>query len=370
MILTIIAFILILGLIIFVHEFGHFLAAKKFGIAVEEFGFGFPPRLISKKFKGTIYSLNLIPLGGFVKIKGESGEKTTDPDSFQQKKIWQRLIIVAAGVLMNLLLAMILISIGYSLGLPTIIDEQITRGGMIKNQQLQIIEVLELSPADKVGINFGDIILQYDQQQSTTVEDFKTYIQTHSQQEINLQIKRGKEILNFSVQPQILTDFLPTPSIGIGLAQIGLVAYPWYKSLWYGIKNTIDLTGRIIVALFMILKDLIITKKVTTEIAGPVGIAFLTGQVVNLGFIYVLQFTALLSINLAIVNFLPLPALDGGRFTLLIIEKIRKKAINYKIEALIHNLGFILLLLLVIFISFKDFQRYSETVKNFLQNIL
>lgn len=436
MLLTIFVFIVILGVLVFVHEFGHFITAKRMGVAVEEFGFGFPPRIFGlqrltgqkikkiaareeveidiedykttegkevikesvsdkiqeidqivpvkrwriirggkepKKINGlegqTIYSLNWIPIGGFVKIKGEQGGSKQDKDSFAHKKIWQRLFILSSGVAMNLILAFILISIGFSLGLPSIVDENTPSYAQIKQVKIQVLEVSKDSPAEKAELKMGDIIVSVDNQPINKIKDFQNYTSNKIDTQISLKIKRGNEEIEKSVIPEDLNKN-GQGIIGVWLAQTGLVSFPLPQAIWMGLKTTLSVIWQILVAFFEILKNLIISHKVSADIAGPVGIAVITGQVAKMGFIYILQFTALLSINLAIINFIPFPALDGGRVLFLIIEKLRGKAVDQKIESLVHNIGFIILILLVIAVTFKDVSRFGSNIREFFQRIL
>jgi len=403
MLLTIFVFIIILGLLIFVHEFGHFITAKRMGVGVEEFGFGYPPRIIGiqrairketeeeknkvarkgkwrlvigKKQPGklnglkdsTIYSLNWIPIGGFVKIKGEQGDVKEEKDSFGHKKIWQRVFILSSGVVMNIILAFLLISIGFTLGLPSVIDEATPSYAKISEQKIQILEVSKDSPAEKVGLKLGDIIISADGQLINSIKDFQNYTGDKIEKTISLKIKRGDEKIEKSIVPEDLNKN-GKGIIGVWLARTGLISFPIPQAIWMGVKTTISVTWQILVAFYEIIKNLILSQKVSADIAGPVGIAVITGQVAKMGFIYLLQFTALLSINLAIINFLPFPALDGGRVMFLIIEKLRGRAVDQKIESLVHNLGFILLIILIIMVTFRDIAKFSSNIKNFFQKI-
>jgi len=358
MLLTIIVFLLILGLLIFVHELGHFIMAKRAGAKVEEFGFGFPPRIFGKKIGETIYSLNLIPLGGFVRILGESGEEKKNPRSFANKSTFQRFKILIAGVSMNLMLAAVLLSIGFSLGLPTVIDSD---QGKAREAKIQILSVSPNSPAQAAGIKIGDEIKKFKVQSSkfkvvSEVEEVQELTEKYAGQEIVLEIKRGGEILNVSLVPR-KTPPEAEGAMGVALAKTAIVSYPWYKSIWLGIVTTFNLTLTFIFAFARILKDLILAGELTTEISGPVGIAVLTSQAAKLGFIYVLQLTALISINLAIINAFPFPALDGGRILFLVIEKIKGSPVSQRVERAIHTAGFMFLIGLIILITFRDVKK-------------
>ncbi|XOU94887.1 MAG: RIP metalloprotease RseP [Candidatus Kerfeldbacteria bacterium] len=391
MFLTVIIFIVVLGLIVFVHELGHFYSAKKLGIGVEEFGFGFPPRLFGiQKINGTkkwkfikgsktpeitaetkgnvIYSLNWIPIGGFVKIKGEQGDQKDEDDSFSSKKIWKRVVVLSAGVAMNFIFAFIIISIGFGIGIPNAVDQDVPESAIVFEQKIQVVEVESESPAEEAGIKLGDIIVSSKEVFFVTTQDFQDFAGPNLNNEIILTIDRAGEEIVVNVIPEDLNDN-GKGAVGIWLADIGLIKYPWYMAIWMGAKTTVQITWQILVAFFELIKNLIITQEAGMELAGPVGIAVLTGQVAKLGFIYLLQFAAILSINLGIINFIPFPALDGGRVLFLLIEKIRKKPMNEKIEAMMHNFGFLLLILLVLFVTFKDISKYGDSIKGFFTNI-
>jgi len=354
---TIIAAILILGILIFAHEFGHFIAAKKSGVRVEEFGFGFPPRIFSFKRGETVYSLNLIPVGGFVKIYGEErGEKESKSKfAFYNKPHWQRAIILCAGVLMNLLVAAIFLSIVHSIGIPTIIENK--GESIARNIQIQIIDVAKNSPAEIAGIKIGDAIqkLSYKNEsvQVSTIEQVQNFISLHIGEEIEMELKRAGEIITVRVTPR------PNPpegegATGIAMAKTGLISYPWYQSIWLGIKTTGQMTVTMISLFYLLIKTLISKGQMIGDVAGPVGIYSMTSQMVKLGWVYVLQFAAILSINLAILNALPFPALDGGRLLFLLIEKIKGKPIKFKTEKAANAIGFAILIILMIIVTFKD----------------
>jgi len=363
--LSIIIFIVILSLLVFVHEFGHFSMAKKFGMKVDEFGFGFPPRakeLFEKN--GTLYTLNWLPLGGFVKIKGESGDSRGDTDSFAHKKVWQRFIVLVAGVSMNFVLAWLLLTIGFTIGLPQVVDD--TNASYVSEPAIQVVSVEKDSPAELSGLELGDIILQVNKQEFSEINELQNYIALQENNSVTLSVKRGQEMLEKEITPKILPD-IERPVMGVGLVKTGIISYPWYQSVWEGAKAAVFSTMNILFAFGNMIKNLFVTGSLGADVAGPVGIAVLTGQVVNLGFIYILQFAALLSINLAIINILPFPALDGGRVVFLLIEKLLRRPVDQKVEAVVHNLGFALLMLLVVVITFRDIGRFTplwEGIKN------
>ena len=379
MFITIIAFVGVLSLIVFFHELGHFWTARKFGVKSEEFGLGFPPRAIGlyrdqeKKWKkvigakevtdasDTIYSLNWIPLGGFVKIKGEDGDQSGDPDSFGAQKIWKRAVILLAGVTMNIITAVILTSIGFAIGLPQVLGEE-NAHAIVTNQQVQIVDVMTDSPAAKAELKTGDVILSVNGQVIQKSEELQNIVDATKDQLATYQIKREGE----TIFKEIVAELRPETGrggIGVGISNTGLVRYPFYLSFWYGLKEVFWLTVAIVMAFGQLLYGIFVGNGVSAEVAGPVGIAAMTGQVAHMGFVYLLQFTVMLSVNLAIINAFPFPALDGGRLFFLLIEKIKGSPVKQEFEAVVHNLGFAFLMILVVLVTFKDVSRYAGVFK-------
>lgn len=385
--LTVIIFILILGLLVFVHELGHFLVARRNGVAAEEFGFGFPPRIFGLykdkngkqrivwgakevESKDTIYSVNWIPLGGFVKIKGEDGEEKDDPRSFASKSVGARVRMLAAGVAMNFILAAILLSIGYFVGIPQAVEDK--AGEKLKNEKIQIIEVIPGTPAEAMGIKVGDQVVGAVGTNGRniafrTIEEIQNFIGENKGNQINLVIRRGNEELKLSGVPRVEYP-ANEGALGISLVKTAEVSYPWYKAIWRGVKSTVDLTVVVLFAFGNLLQKLVVGQPISLDVSGPVGIAMLTGQVVKLGFIYILQFTALLSVNLAIINILPIPALDGGRILFILVEKIKGSPVSQKFEQRAHNIGFALLITLMILVTARDVARLDILQK--LKNLL
>ena len=365
---TLVVFILVLALIVIVHEFGHFYTARKMGVKVEEFGIGFPPKLFSIKRGETEYTINAIPLGGFVKIKGEAGENKEDPDSFAHKKVWQRILIISAGVFMNFVLSMILFSIGFMVGSPQVVDGE-ENLAKVRNTKIQVLQVLENDPADLAGIKAGDEIISIDGQKMESDEVLRNYIKDNQDKELVFQLKRDGTEIEKKVTPVYLEE-IDRKGVGAAFVKTGLVSYPWYYAIWKGIKYTFLLAGSIIMAFYELIKNLILHKPTGMDVSGPVGIAVLTGKVARMGILYLLNFIALISLNLAIINFIPFPALDGGRVLFLIIEKIRRKPISEKIENTIHTVGFGLLMLLVLWVTIIDVSKFKDAFINLWTKIV
>lgn len=372
MFVTIIIFLVVLSLLVFVHEFGHFFVARRLGVRAEEFGFGFPPRLwgIYKNKEGkwkrvwgrkkitdsqdTVYSINAIPLGGFVKIKGENGEGKQESDSFSAKRPWRRAIILSAGVFMNIVLASVLISIGLMIGFPQSVNKDaLPKSAKISDEKVQIVQVVADSPAGGAGLKPADVLLSIDGQAILDDGDVEKIINSSDKEELVVVVSRFGETKEMSLTPKLLEEE-NRRIIGVAISQTAVVQYPWYSAIWEGIKMTGQLLWAIIYAFYEIIRNLIISQPINAEVAGPIGIAELTGQMARMGIIYLIQFTALLSLNLAIINFLPFPALDGGRLVFLLIEKIKGRPVKQEVEAIFHNLGFMLLMALVLWVTIKD----------------
>lgn len=351
---TLLIFFIVLSLLVFVHELGHFLVAKKMGLKVEEFGFGFPPRLAGVKKGGTIYSINWIPLGGFVRIKGESGDHREDPDSFASKKAFQRFTVLVAGVTMNLFLAAVLFSIGFMVGLPSAIDETLSSDARVQDSALTILTVVDGSPAARAGIQEGQTIASIDGLIFEQAADARASIAESAKDGVQIVVKSKDwtfHTYELSAEPLAGTDAV---GIGVGFLQTGLVSYPFFQAIGQGILTTVDLTGQVIKGFVGLIESLVRGQGLGVDLSGPVGIAVLTGEVAALGLVYLLQFTAVLSINLAVINILPFPALDGGRVLFLFIEKAIGHPVSQKTEAAVHNMGFLLLMILVVLVTFND----------------
>ena len=374
MIVTIIIFLAILTILVLVHELGHFVTARKFGIAVEEFGIGFPPRAIGLKRGKTIFSLNWIPFGGFVKIKGEQGENMGDEDSFASKPAWQRGIVLSSGVLMNFLLACVLLIAGFVIGAPYILNgDELPLNGKLRNEQIIIASVIPETPAETAELTPGDSISEIDGKTFYSIENIQKYIGEKTGREVTLTLLRNDETITKKITPQTNKEAGDRAIIGVELMRTGIISYNFFEAVPLGIIKTFDLTKAIIFAFGSAIWDLLSGRSVSVDISGPVGIAFITNEVTKLGLIYIIQFAALLTLNLAIINFLPIPALDGGRFLFLMIEKIRGSAINQRVENVSHTIGFAILMLLIIFVMFRDIQRYQhyfESAWNRFTNLL
>jgi|LSQX01.2.fsa_nt_gb regulator of sigma E protease len=338
---TIIASIIIFGLLIFVHEFGHYIVAKMARIRVLEFAVGFGKELLGWEKEGTRYTLRIFPLGGFCRLLGEDPQ---DPEedayqsgSFQEKSLISRLAVIAAGSLMNFLLGIVLFSLVYFLflGVP---QTGITKVG----------EVLPQSRAEGAGLENGDIILSIDGEKMESWDDVVAYINASPDKEISIQANRDNRDLLINVVPQKEDE---TGKGFIGIAPV-YKKYALFPSIGLGITYTWLFVKLIFVSLAQM-----VTGQIPADVAGPVGIVAVVGEVMQTGIGNLFTLAAIISINLGIINLLPIPALDGSKLIFLVLEGIRGKPIDPKKEGFIHFVGFTFLILLMIFIAFQDIRR-------------
>lgn len=355
MIWTIIIFLLVLSVLVLVHEWGHYYTAKKIGAEVEEFGLGFPPRAFTWRGKdGMIWSLNWVPIGGFVKIKGESGEHRDDPNSFARKPLLSRFAVLIAGVVMNMIAAAVLMSVALGIGIPSIIEGGDTGNAVITDESIHITQILESSPAEVAEMQVGDEVIAINGESFATGEEARTYLSEVDENElVSFTLERAGETVMIDVAPSYLEE-IDRLGVGVAMVQTGVVQYPWYMAPVVGMESTIFYTREILVAFYDIIRDLIVGEEADVDLAGPVGIAVITGEVIDMGFVHLLQFAAILSINLAIINVLPFPALDGGRIVFVLLEAVRRKPVSPQLEAVVHNFGFLILIGLIILVTYKD----------------
>jgi regulator of sigma E protease len=356
--ISILLLIGVLALIVFVHELGHFLVAKWCGIRVDEFGLGFPPRAIKLfSYKGTDYTLNWIPFGGFVKIYGEDSLDKDDPDfkrSLIAKKWWQQIAVLVAGVTMNVILAWVIFSGMLMAGAPTLAS-QTDHPELLKDAKLTVLDVAPNSPAGIAGIVTGDVITKIASTKSIlvnpTVTAFTAFIQSGTEQDaITVSVMRGDTVKDITVTPQtgIVADHV---AIGVAVDQVGYQpGLSFFASLGQGFTTTI----RVIESTGQAFVRLISGNVNLNTISGPVGLTKIVGEAEQVGFTSLLMVIAIISVNLAIINILPFPALDGGRIVFVIIEAIIRRPLPKKFVEWVNGAGFVLLLLLMLVITVKD----------------
>ena len=350
--LAILAVVPVLGFLIFVHELGHFLAARWMGVRVLEFGFGYPPRLV-KLFErnGVEYTLNWIPFGGFVKMAGEDGSED-DPHALPNVAPWRRIIVMAAGPFMNLITAVGIFAFIFMMGVPTVV----------------IVDVNPNSPAAEAGLQSGDVIVAINNNETLyNTARVAEVIREHAGQEIEITVRRGDELVTVTARPRLPEEIPPGQgSLGIQINvlapqdQIVLKRYGPIEAIIAGFQRTWEVIVLMIAGLTQLIRGLISPNVPAPEggVGGVVAIGRITAEVARQGWRDLLNLTAFLSINLAILNLLPIPALDGGRILFALAEMISRRRIPPEKEALIHMTGFILLVGLMLIITFMDISNW------------
>ena len=359
--LGLLAFIVALLFLVLVHEWGHFFAARRLGVKVEEFGFGFPPRIAKKHWRGTDYTLNWLPFGGFVRLKGEDGESDAS-DSYARQSAWKRLVIVLGGVVMNLLAAVVLLTIVLSIGVKKDVTEGVGSGAQVSDVEHYVVTVLPEAPADGKLLP-GDVVLSIDGQTFSQLSDLQQYVR-ESTTMVNVAVQRESEVVTIDLKPaSFQVNDAEVYGMGTQLQSIGSVSYPWYLAPVEAVRMTGSTFALIATTLGSMVGGLVQGQTDSVaEVTGPIGIAVLTGDVVTFGVVAFLQFVALLSINLAFLNVLPIPALDGGRMAFILYEIIARRALSERAEATLHRVGFSLLLLLIVAVTVADIGRFSGTI--------
>ena len=369
MISSILVFLLVLSILVLVHELGHFLVAKRFGVMVEEFGFGLPPRLFGKKIGETLYSINTLPFGGFVRLHGENSEEeiTYPKRSFFKKKKSIKLAIIVAGVIMNFLLAITAFAITYSFnGIPKDTNE------------VKIIDISTSSPAQIAGLIVGDIVKTVDKTSISTNDRFISLVDQSKGKKVTLEIER---IINSerTIKKVTLTPREKPPEgegpLGVVITTVEIYYPPIFLRPFYGIywgfKDAI-FWGKNVVEGFIGIFSSLFKGYVPQDIAGPVGIFALTAEATKVGIFAVINFIGILSVNLAILNVLPFPALDGGRLFFIFLEGVIGKKVLPKVEAAIHAVGMIILLALLLAVTAHDIIRLiaAGSISGFLQGVV
>ncbi|OGZ65883.1 MAG: hypothetical protein A3C50_00795 [Candidatus Staskawiczbacteria bacterium RIFCSPHIGHO2_02_FULL_43_16] len=350
-----IAFLSLIALMI-IHEFGHFIIAKKFGVKVEEFGIGYPPRLFGKQFGETIYSVNLIPLGAFVRIYGEEGG-VDDYRSFVGLAIWKRILIVLGGVLAFWIASAIIFSFVFFIGASVPVGDQDVVG--VTSTQVLVMAVQADSPAQKAGLKPKDEIVGFNK-----IADFQAFIEANKGAAASLTFKRDGKEMTVSLTPRVTYPEGQGPT-GVALERVANVIEkaPWYLAPVKGIMFTGEITWAALAGVYGFFTSIFSGQGVPPEaqLAGPVGITIFLSKAADYGVGFFLYFIGSLSVLLAIFNLFPIPALDGGKLLFLIIEKIQKKPVPVNWEQGLTILCFVLLITMSIFITVKfDIPRVVE----------
>jgi len=344
--MAILPFLVLFSLLIFVHEGGHFILSKLFGVAVEEFGFGYPPRIWGKKIRETIYSINLIPFGGFARLKGEEGEVSGigDADSFAVQLMWKRILITSGGVIGNFILAWALFAVLFAIGNP------------VPAGKVYVGEVREDSPAAEAGITAGDHVLSFGGETVETADELVSLINENVGKPSVMEVEKEGEVGQVTAVPRA------DPPEGEGPLGFVISSAMEYEKMavwrtpFTAFIEASKMAGQMVRFAFKLVGDLIRGEEVL--VGGPVAIFALTETYASYGLRIFMQFIAFLSINLVVVNLIPIPALDGGRLLFIAIEAIRGKRISPQTEQFVNSLGFVFLIILMILLSIRDIQTF------------
>lgn len=350
--------VFIFSLIVFVHELGHFVVAKRNGIEVEEFGFGFPPRLYGQQIGKTLYSINWLPLGGFVKLKGEDSGSLA-AGSFGRASFRAKAKVLLAGVGMNLLLGYVLLLWLCLTGLPPLVANQFSWGQPHYSQarQLMAVTVENGSPAAGAGIKRGDFILSGNDQRFNNEADLVSFTKAHADQTATFLVRHAGS-------DELKTVQLRSADAKDGV--LGVAPLVTYK-LSYGWRAPVVAAGLLaqLVSLTIsgfagLIAGLVTKAKVSSDVTGPVGIVSILGSLVQLGVAYIIAFIVSISISLAVINVLPLPALDGGRLAIIAAQKLSRRKLNPNVEGMIHTVGFFALIALMLLVTYFDIRRLGR----------
>ncbi|MCK8826277.1 RIP metalloprotease RseP [Natroniella acetigena] len=351
MILTIVSFIIVLGILVFFHELGHFLVAKHVGVQVEEFALGMGPKVIGKQVGETLYSIRMLPLGGFCKMTGEmpidDESEQEEIEAYQeavrnnkclfQKSVWERIGVISMGSIMNFILAILLFALIFTIfGIPVDSSSSTVIGQVIPEQ-----------PAYQAGLRDGDKVLAVNDQQVESWDQLSEVIHSNPGQQLSLEVERDGQVFETEVTP-IMEQERQEGVIGI-IPVLTREPVNIFRALWLGLKQT----GLYIVAIIVGLWQMI-TGQIGAEVSGPVRIAQMVGDAAQSGMLRVMNLAAIISVNLGIMNLLPIPALDGGRLVFLGYEIITGKSVDQEKEGMVHLIGFILLMLLFVIIMIQD----------------
>lgn len=353
--MTTIIFLIVLAVLIFVHELGHFLFAKACGIRVDAFAIGFGPKIFSKKVGEVVYSLNLIPFGGYVKIFGENpdDESINGEDkarSFVHKPKLQQISVLFAGILFNFIFAWILVTIAFVSGVATSAESYPEYKDRMSQSSITITFVNPGSPADKAGLKAGDVLV------TDTVENTQKLINESAGKEVLLKyIRSGTESEAKLIAEKGIVE--NKYAIGISMDNVATLRLPIHLAFIEGLKFTNNIIVATITGIYDLFAGMFNGQSKLSSVTGPIGIAGLVGDAAKLGFTYLLMFTAVISINLGVLNAVPFPALDGGRILFVIIEAIIRRPIKPAIANTVNAIGFGLLILLMIVVTYRDIAK-------------
>lgn len=362
--MSIILFLLVLFVLILVHEWGHFIVAKKTGMRVDEFGIGFPPKMFGVKKGETEYTFNALPIGGFVRIFGENLEEIPDSDedkgrAFGSRPKWAQALVLIAGVAMNVIFAWFLFFITFTIGVPTAVEESKATDEAV----LYVSGVLPNSPATDnlpVGAEIVEISSGDNSVVNPTPSTFSEFIQNHPEQTVDITYKsdtNNYQTVSLSPVSGLLADDKEKMAIGVSLALVETVDRGIFEAFVDSFTATMNALKNIVVGLSALIAGAFSGTADLSQVAGPVGIVGMVGDAADFGIVALLTFTAVISLNLAVINLLPIPALDGGRLVFVAIEAVTRKEINPVWAGRVNLVGFALLMVLMLVVTYNDIVR-------------
>src|SRR5574343_65333 len=350
--MTAFIFLIVLAVLIFVHELGHFLIAKACGIRVDAFAIGFGPKIFSKKVGEVVYSLNVIPFGGYVKIHGENPDDDSidGPDkerSFVNKSKLQQIAVLVAGVSFNFLFAWFLVFIAFTVGVAASIDSYPKYESRILDKHIAITEILPGSPASKAGLKAGDTLV------GNSLDEIREKINESPGKPFEIEFIRSGAQSKTTViaEKGIISDKY---AIGIAMDSVEKLKLPFFASIVESLRFTLNMITKTAIGLYELVYGMFTGESKMATVTGPIGIAGLIGDAAKIGITYLIMFTAMISINLGVLNLVPFPALDGGRILFVIIEAIIRRPIKPVVANTINTIGFCLLMLLIVVVTYKD----------------
>ena len=357
MIITILLIILIFSALVIAHEWGHFIVARRNGVKVDEFGIGFPPKVFSRVKGGTEYSINALPLGGFVRLKGEDEQLKAD-DSFSSKSYKSRAKIIMAGVGVNFLIAYIILVILLIFGIPALLPSGFVKFGPIKPSKIETSPLLTVSvnknsAAEKAGITNGTEIIKFNGQEVKTTEELQKLTKQNAGNTVTVETRKSGNQKTYEIQ---LPKEGKNGYLGIAAEPMEIAKYNPLSALIAAFVAIVQLAIATVAAFGSFIAGLFTRAQVSSNVAGPVGIVSIFGGVMQFGWRYVLAFIASISLSLAVINSLPIPALDGGRFALMTLTRLGVKITPEK-ERIAHIAGFVFLIILIVIVTISDITR-------------
>lgn len=363
--MSVLLFLLVLFVLVLVHEWGHFIVAKKTGMRVDEFGIGFPPKLFGIKRGETEYTFNAFPIGGFVRIFGENAEAPeTEADkkdigrSFSSRPKWAQLAVLFAGITMNILFAWLLFTITLLIGVPSAVDESQASD----SAELYVASVVADAPAEG-KLPVGATLLSAESEGDTLVRptpsSFSEFVNEHAPNDITVTYRLGDVEQTVAITPEagFVADDPERYIVGTSLSLVETIKKPFFSAIGDGFLMTINGMVEISVGLYNLIADAFQGEADFSHVAGPVGIVGMVGDAAAYGIVALLTFTAIISLNLAVINVLPFPALDGGRVVFVLIEAVTRRQVPPMWTGWINLLGFILLMVLMAAVTFNDITR-------------